>query len=115
MAITRMLLRVPGIIIDCKNNIGVTPLYFAVDKGTESVAKELLRRGACVSIEVDDVAIEELIEEKMPNIVQGLNLNRQDNDSIENKLFHLLYFEAYDPGKFKLAWEEAENNNNVVK
>ena len=32
LAITRMLLRVPGIIIDCKNNIGVTPLYFAVDK-----------------------------------------------------------------------------------
>jgi hypothetical protein len=44
LSITRLLLRIPGIIIDCKNNIGVTPLYFAVDKGTEAVAKELLRR-----------------------------------------------------------------------
>ena len=51
----------------------------------------------------------------MPNVVIGLTeLNRQDNDSIENKLFHLLYYEAYDPGKFKQAWEEAESNNNVV-
>jgi len=115
LSITRLLLRIPGIIIDCKNNIGVTPLYFAVDKGTEAVAKELLRRGACVSIEVDDETIEDKIEEKMPDVVIGLTeLNRQDNDSIENKLFHLLYYEAYDPGKFKQAWEEAESNNNVV-
>ena len=75
----------------------------------------LLYRGACVSIEVDDETIEDKIEEKMPNVVIGLTeLNRQDNDSIENKLFHVLYYEAYDPGKFKQAWEEAELNNNVV-
>lgn len=75
----------------------------------------LLWRGACVSIEVDEETIEDKIEEKMPDVVIGLTeLNRQDNDSIENKLFHLLYYEAYDPGKFKQAWEEAESNNNVV-
>ena len=86
-----------------------------MEKGTEAVAKELLRRGACVSIEVDEETIEEKIEEKMHDIVQGITLNRQDNDSIENKLFHLLYYEAYDPGKFKQAWQEAERNNNSVK
>lgn len=114
LLITRLLLSVPGIIVDCKNNIGVTPLHFAVDKGTESVAKELINRGACVTIEVDGDTIEELIEEKMPTLTEGLVLNRQDNDSIENKLFHILYYEVYDAGRFQEAWNKAEEGNNNI-
>ncbi len=114
LAITRILLNVPGVNVECKNNIGVTPLYFAVDKGTEAVARELVRKGACITVEVDDETIEEKIEEKMPRILDGLVPNRQDNDAIENKLFHILYYEADSGGHFKEAWTEAESNNNVV-
>jgi ankyrin repeat protein len=116
VAIIKMLLNVPGVDVDCRNNIGVTPLYFAVDKGTENVVKELLLAGACIAVEVDDEAIEDLLNDKMPEVVDGLNLdhNRRDTDTIENKLFHLLYTEAYDPGKFMEAWKAAESNNNVV-
>lgn len=116
VAITKMLLSVPGINIDSKNNIGVTPLFFAVDKGSEAVARELLLKRACINVEVDGETIEEKIEEKMPSALEGLDLtlNRHDNDAIENKLFHLLYHEHYDPGKFIEAWMEAESNNNKV-
>ena len=113
--ITKMIMMIPGINLDYRNKIGATPLFYAVDKGTEEVAKLLISRGACVTIEVDEETIEEKIEEKMPHVVNGLSLNRQDNDSVENKLFHLLYNEAFDPGKFKEAWIDAERNNNTVK
>ena len=113
--ITQILVNVPGINIDSRNKIGVTPLYFAVDKGSEEVTKMLLLRGACVSIEVDEETIEEKLEEKMPNLVRDIPVNRQDNDSVESKLFQILYNESYDPGKFKSAWMSAESNNNVVK
>ena len=114
--IIRRLLNVPGVNFDCKNNIGVTPLYMAVVKGTESAAKELLSVGACVDVEVDDQTVEELLEEKMPQLIEGMDLSRnhQDTDSIENKLFHLLYTEAYEPGKFHESWVQAEKNNNRV-
>ena len=39
---------------------------------------------------------------------------RQDKDTIENKLFHLLYFENDNSGKFMELWKQAESNNNVV-
>ena len=109
------MLNTVGINIDCKNNIGVTPLHFAVDKGSEEVARELIHKGACITIEIDGDTIEELIEEKMPNLLNECrDYNRQDKDSVENKLFQLLYYENYDPGKFMEAWKEAESNNNIV-
>ena len=114
--ITKVLLAFPGLSIDAKNNTsGATPLFFAVDKGTEEVAKQLIAKGACVNIEVDGETIEEKLEEKMPDILSsGLILNRQDNDAIENKLFHLLYLAPQSSDKFIAAWEEAEHNNNLV-
>ena len=114
--IVKMLLGVPGINVDARNTTsGATPLYFAIDKGTEEVVKQLIAKGACVNIEVDDETIEEKIEDKMPQILSsGLILNRQDNDAIESKLFHLLYLAPQSSDKFIAAWEEAELNNNLV-
>ena len=37
--ITQLLVNTVGINIDCRNNLGITPLYFAVTRGTEEVAK----------------------------------------------------------------------------
>ena len=104
----------PGVQIDCKNNIGVTPLQFAVEKGSEAVAEALLKAGACVTVETDDGTIESMLEEKMPDLFKRLDLsrNRQDNDAIENQLFHLLY--NADEDGFISAWKEAEGNNNSV-
>ena len=67
--IVQFLLNTVGINIDSRNNIGITPLYFAIDKGTENVARELIKKGACIDVEVDGDSIEELLEEKMANLL----------------------------------------------
>ena len=105
-----------GVNIDCENKIGLTPIYFAVTKGSEDVAKIFLKAGACVTTETDDGdTVEELIQQKMPNTVGTITgVNRENKDTIENKLFQLLYFESYEPGKFLEEWEKAESNNNKV-
>ena len=106
-----------GVNIDCENKIGLTPLYFAVTKGSEEVSKMLLKAGACVTTETDEGdTVEELILQKMPNIVGNITgVNKENKDTIENKLFQLLYFESYEPGKFLEEWEKAESNNNKVQ
>ena len=102
--------------IDCENKIGFTPIYFAVTNGSEEVAKLLLNDGACITTETDDGdTVEDLINQRMPNIVQNIDeRNKENKDTIENKLFQLLYFESYEPGKFLEEWEKAESNNNKV-
>ena len=67
--IVQFLLNTVGINIDSRNNIGITPLFFAIDKGTEEVARELIKKGACIDIVVDGDTIEELLEEKMANLL----------------------------------------------
>ena len=75
----------------------------------------MIKRGACINIEVDDETVEDLIEEKMSSLLNECSdYNRLDKDSIENKLFQQLYHENYNPGKFIDAWKEAESNNNIV-
>ena len=109
-------LGVPKVNIDCENKLGFTPLFFAVTNGSEEVARLLVQGGACVTTETDDGdTIEEVIQQKMPNIVEDIDsINKENKDTIENKLFQLLYFESYVPGKFVEEWEKAESNNNRV-
>ena len=119
VAAVQRVLRVPEVNIDKENNIGFTPIYFGVTNGSEEVVKLLLKAGACITTENDDgETVEELIEQKMPQLLAGgildLSKNRINKDTIENKLFHLLYSEYYDPGKFQECWEDAEKNNNRV-
>ena len=109
-----LLLSAGPVNVDAKNNTsGATPLYFAVDKGTEDVARQLLSMGACVNIEVDGETVEEKIEESMPALMSmSLTFNHIDTDAIENQLFHCLYHNNAD--QFMQKWQEAEHNNNVV-
>ena len=112
-----LVLRTQGVNIDCENKHGFTPIYFAVANGSEEVAKLLLNDGACITSETDDGdTVEDLINQRMPNIVQNIDeRNKENKDTIENKLFQLLYFESYEPGKFLKEWEKAESNNNKVQ
>lgn len=119
VAAVQRVLSVPGVNIDSENKIGFTAIYFAVKNGSEEVVKLLLNAGACITTENDDGdTVEDLIEQKMPQLFASENLdlskNRINKDTIENKLFHLLYSEYYDPGKFQESWEDAEKNNNRV-
>jgi ankyrin repeat protein len=118
VAAVRFLANQPGVLVDAMNNIGVTPLYFAAEKGTEGVARVLLEAGASISIEVDGDTVENLLVEKMPELYKSVDLRRNRRagagDTIENKLFPLLYLEAQTPGKFIPAWHDAEQNNNKV-
>ena len=84
--------------------------------GTEKVTQLLLRSKACITTETDDGdTVEELIQQKMPHLVgEIVAANRENKDTVENKLFQLLYFETYEPGKFVEEWERAESNNNRV-
>lgn len=111
-----LLLSAGPVNVDAKNNTsGATPLYFAVDKGTEDVARQLLSKGACVNIEVDGETVEEKIEESMPGLLSmGLSFNQIDTDAIENQLFHCLYLDPHNADNFMQKWEEAEHNNNLV-
>lgn len=106
-----------GVNVDCENKIGLTPIFFSVTKGSEEVTKMLIKAGACVTTETDDGdTVEQLIQQKMPKIVGTINeVNKENKDTIENKLFQLLYFESYEPGKFLEEWEKAESNNNKVQ
>ena len=45
----RFLLSRPGANVDLLNNIGVSPVYFAAEKGSEAVARLLLEHGACIT------------------------------------------------------------------
>ena len=74
----------------------------------------ILNYGACITSETDDGdTVEDLINQRMPNIVQNIDeRNKENKDTIENKLFQLLYFESYEPGKFLEEWEKEESTNN---
>ncbi len=116
---TELLLSTPAVLFDVTNNIGVTPLYFALHRGTKEVAAALLARGARVDVEVDeeDETLEDMLKDKMPDLYQRLDLRKNrggkaGGDTLENKLFHVLYEEAEKPGGFMTAWEKEEKNNN---
>ena len=73
-----------------------------------------MKKGACITTETDEGdTVEALIEQRMPNIVENIgDNNRENKDTIENKLFQLLQFESNDPGKFLEEWEKEERTNN---
>lgn len=112
----RLLLDHPETNIDMANNIGVTPLYFAIEKGSDGAVKLLLEKGACVTTEVDGETVEEFFEAKRPNLFRSVNLdrNRRNSDTIESKLFQLLYSDIGNPRKFIKSVSEAMENNNQV-
>ena len=94
-----LLLAQDNINFDLENNLGFTPLFFAADKGTEDVVRQLLKKGACVTTEVDDEdddtvkTVEDKIRKRFPRALDEVatSRNRKSNTSAEATLFKLLY------------------------
>lgn len=115
----------PGVNVDCENNVGATPLFLAAKHGTREAVRMLLEAGACITTDVegDGETVEDLIREKMGgDVLEGLDLtqNRKNKDTVENRLFHLLYFESFETDrqkmggrKFQQEWEEAEEQGSA--
>ncbi|XP_023340386.1 tankyrase-2 [Eurytemora carolleeae] len=86
---------------DLENKFGITPLFSAAEKGTAAVVKILLRKGCCVSVEVDGETPEEFIKSRMPEIEKEIKpWNRTLSSSIESRLFKALYNEISTRGSF---------------
>jgi len=117
MRCANVLLNHPAVNVDGKDNFGATSLYLAIVQGSEEMTELLIDNGACVTVEVEDESIEEVLKERMPNLYDRKNLskNRRDNDSIENKLFQVLYEEYAEPGKFNREFRRVSNNNEHHK
>jgi transient receptor potential cation channel subfamily A protein 1 len=125
----KYLIHLPATQVDCGNNIDVTPLLFAVQKGSEKAVRILLEAGASVSATTDDnddnepISIEELIRDKMPGLYKSTDLAKNRKSlvkTVEEKLFDILYYsnkQESDVGKgdFIATWKAAEENNNGVK
>ena len=111
--IVELLLAQDNINFDLENNLGFTPLFFAADKGTEDVVRQLLKKGACVTTEVDDEdddtvkTVEDKIRKRFPRALDEVatSRNRKSNTSAEATLFKLLYKEFTQPGGFKKQLE----------
>jgi len=114
--IINLLLGQDNIYFDTENNIECTPLFYAAEKGTEDVVKALLKKGACITTEVDEETAEEWIQKRMPNLLKEVNTenNRQNNNSIENILFKTLYNEFTNPGGFARKFEQVSDKKPKI-
>ena len=110
--IVTLLLEDESILFDLENNIGISPLSCAVDKGTEEVARLLVRKGACVTGEFEDEeddnirTIEDKLKERFPKLMSEVtDRNRQSRNSAEAELFKALSAEFSKPGSFRAKFE----------
>lgn len=126
LQVIRILLSSPKTSVDCENNIGITPLEFAIEKGSEAAVELLLHAAASVSkIRNDGGTLEELLAVRMPTLYERFNLSinrRSPGRCVEEKLFDILY--AFHNGEssekihnqatdlFIQEWQDSEQNNN---
>ena len=102
LEVVQLLLAQDNLHYDLANNLGLTPLYQAAEKGTEGVVRALLKQGACLNTLVDGKTAEQWIMERMPGLLDtpGLNTakNRQSKDTPDAVLFKTLYSSPKDFG-----------------
>eukprot|EP00090_Calanus_glacialis_P017219 TRINITY_DN26883_c0_g1_i4.p1 TRINITY_DN26883_c0_g1~~TRINITY_DN26883_c0_g1_i4.p1 ORF type:complete len:935 (+),score=234.23 TRINITY_DN26883_c0_g1_i4:53-2857(+) len=111
-----LLLSQENIYFDTENNIECTPLFYAAEKGTDDAVKALLKKGACITTEVDEETAEDWIQKRMPNVLKEVNTakNRQNNNSMENILFKTLYNEFTNPGGFARKFEQVSDKRAKI-
>ena len=127
--IVTLLLETENINVDIENNLGISPLSCAVDKGTEEVVRMLLKRGACVTSEFEDEddddirTIEDKLRQRFPKLKNEVtDKNRKNNNSTEAELFKLLFTEFSHPGGFRKKFDSVkksvdldfDNGNNTM-
>ena len=95
------------------NNLGLTPLYNAAEKGSEAVVRMLLAKGAFLGTRVDRKTAEDWINKRMPGLLDQMNTveNRKSRDSPEAELFKTLY---YKPSSFKADLERLSKSNKQL-
>jgi len=110
--VVQLLLGQDSILYDISNNIGLTPLYNAAEKGSEAVIRLLLQKGSCLTTKVDRKTAEDWISKRMPGLLDQMNttMNRQSRDSPEAVLFKTLY---YQPTDFKAELERLTRSGSV--
>jgi len=114
--IMNLLLSQDNINFDLENNIECTPLFYAAEKGTDDAVKSLLKKGACITSEVDDETAEDWIKKRMPHVLKEINTakNRQNNNSMENILFKTLYNEFSNPGGFVRKYQQYSDKKEKI-
>ena len=127
LEVIRILLSSPKTDVNCENNIGITPLEFAIEKGSEAAVELLLHAAASVSkVKNDGETLEELLAERMPQLYKKFNLstNRSRTRCVEEKLFDILYsfhnsiqessatIQNQTADRFIQEWHDSEKNNN---
>ena len=110
--VVHLLLQQPKILCDMANNLGLTPLYNAAEKGSESVVRMLLAKRAFLGTKVDRKTAEDWINKRMPGLLDQINTveNHKSRDTPEAELFKTLY---YKPSSFKADLERLSTDNRV--
>ena len=110
--VVQLLLQQPKILCDMANNLGLTPLYNAAEKGSESVVRMLLAKRAFLGTKVDRKTAEDWINKRMPGLLDQINTveNHKSRDTPEAELFKTLY---YKPSSFKADLERLSTDNRV--
>jgi len=114
--IMQLLLSQDNIHFDSENKIECTPLFYAAEKGTEEAVKALLKKGACITTEVDEETAEDWINKRMPKVLKEVNTakNRQNNNSMESILFKTLHNEFTNPGSFTRKFNEVADKRAKI-
>ena len=110
--VVQLLLKQPNILCDMANNIGLTPLYNAAEKGSKEVVRMLLAKGAFLETIVDRKTPEYWINKRFPGLLDQIDTveNRTSRDSPEAELFKTLY---YKPSNFKADLERLGQSNGL--
>ena len=110
--VVQLLLQQPNVLCDMANNLGLTPLYNAAEKGSEYVVRMLLAKGAFLGTKVDRKTAEDWINKRMPGLLDQVNTveNRKSRDSPEAALFKTLY---YKPSSFKAELESLSKSSKL--
>ena len=110
--VVQLLLKQPNILCDMANNIGLTPLYNAAEKGSKEVVRMLLAKGAFLETIVDRKTPEYWINKRFPGLLDQIDTveNRTSRDSPEAELFKTLY---YKPSNFKADLERLGQGNGL--
>lgn len=110
--IAKLLLIQDNIQYDMANNLDCTPLFYAAEKGTQGVVRALLKKGSCITTDVEGETPEMFIRRRMPGLLDKMDLtkNRHNRDSPEQMLFRTLY---HKPGDFAAKFQQLSRTGRL--
>lgn len=104
----------PRIQVNALNQLGASPLFYAITQGTPEAVTLLLNSGAQTSLEVDGSTLQSLIEKYHPQLARTSQRRPVDGVTTTDAFFHLLHGGgAHCQDEFITAWSRASANNNA--